>query len=845
MYLRATMKKISLIVLCALTQLVLHAQMRTYIVWLGPYSIDSEMSFSSNNERKQYMFTEMNRQAMDAQKPIKAYLKNKGLSFSSFVVINGLSVKTTPSIASEIQNAFPWAEVVDVSEWKYAHHQPVFMGEEMGLNSRAVNGVEPGLKAVGAPEMWQMGYSGKGVSVLSFDTGVWPNHPAISKQFMANNFPYKQTWQGYFAKYPEDKSSSHGTHTIGTMLGLHAANSDTLGLAFKGYFIATDPIVSNLAFLLPLDSIIGAYNWAMNPDGNTATTYDIPDVICNSWGWVDPPDPNLCTGYIEDMLHNIELVGIANEYSAGNEGPGATTISAPGLVSKNVVNAFTVGAINGNNVAYPIANFSSRGPGVCGVTGSLLIKPEVVAPGVQVRSCVNQNGYSSYDGTSMAGPHVAGALMLLREAFPQVSARDLKEALYYSAVDLGDPGEDNTYGMGIIHVKAAYDYLIADGYTASIPADQDDDTYLQCINAPSTWSCSPTFQPQYTFTNTSSVLIDSVWVRLEANGIELYNEKIALNVAAGATMSVPLTVPISYVDGLNEVWLSVTHNSFSERDVINNNVTFRTTYQLPRNLPYSMTFDSKVGDWKHWEIRNPDNNRTWEMMAAGGLQFNDSALVMRFPLYSSNVGAPQKDQIISPPVQLPNSDDLYVSYWVAYHKRLENQKDTVKLRISEDCKENFTSTLMRHHVGNSAIFEGVSPILFIPNEAAQWKKFVVAIPSAYKNKQVFFDFESNNFKGASFWISNFAVHQGQDYVTTPEYTLMDVHLFPNPTEDVLNIQAKGIQEIEILDMHGRILIRESNEESDFIQTHVNHLSKGVYFIKVHTQFGMRVLKFIR
>ena len=59
----------------------------------------------------------------------------------------------------------------------------------------------------------------------------------------------------------------------------------------------------------------------------------------------------------------------------------------------------------------------------------------------------------------MAAPHVSGSILLLKEAFPYLSGEDLLWAFYLSAVDLGIPGEDNIYGMGMIDVYAAFQYL--------------------------------------------------------------------------------------------------------------------------------------------------------------------------------------------------------------------------------------------------------------------------------------------------------------------------------------------------------------------------------------------------
>jgi hypothetical protein len=80
----------------------------------------------------------------------------------------------------------------------------------------------------------------------------------------------------------------------------------------------------------------------------------------------------------------------------------------------------------------------------------------VSAPGVNVRSCHAGGGYFYWSGTSLATPHVCGAIALLKQAFPDKTGNELKQMLYETARDLGVPGEDNTYGMGIIDVYQAY-----------------------------------------------------------------------------------------------------------------------------------------------------------------------------------------------------------------------------------------------------------------------------------------------------------------------------------------------------------------------------------------------------
>ena len=144
-------------------------------------------------------------------------------------------------------------------------------------------------------------------------------------------------------------------------------------------------------------------------------------------------------------------------FSASNEGPDTLTIGDPPMENWDSVLMFSVGAINGNVPNLNIADFSSRGPTVCSGEGSLLIKPEVSAPGVAVRSALSGGEYGTLGGTSMAAPHVSGALLLLKEAFPYLPGVALMLALYYSCTDLGIPGEDNNYGMGGISLPAAYE----------------------------------------------------------------------------------------------------------------------------------------------------------------------------------------------------------------------------------------------------------------------------------------------------------------------------------------------------------------------------------------------------
>ncbi len=198
----------------------------------------------------------------------------------------------------------------------------------------------------------------------------------------------------------------------------------------------------------------------MNPDSNASTNDDMPTVI--SCSWQDPNASDQCTTSIyRTLLASVEAAGIGVVFSAGNSGPAASSCTPPKNINIDSINVMCVGAVDGNTAGYPIASFSSRGPSICGGTGTLLIKPEVSAPGNNVRSSYSGTSYSLLSGTSMASPHVAGAIALLKQVNPNMTGKQLKAILFSTCTDLGTPGEDNDYGKGLINLMAAYRRMAA------------------------------------------------------------------------------------------------------------------------------------------------------------------------------------------------------------------------------------------------------------------------------------------------------------------------------------------------------------------------------------------------
>lgn len=326
------------------------------------------------------------------------------------------------------------------------------------------NLITSGLLAIQADRVWhELGITGQGRLVSSLDTGVRLSHPALQSRWRGNSEPVGECWFDplNFA-YPFDYDSfatswsrGHGTHTMGTMCGLSESTHDTIGVAWGARWIAGQGLyaTSEESFI---SGIMDIYEWMSDPDGNPNTIDDVPDVSSNSWG-VEA----INTGYLDcdprwnEAIFNMEAAGVVAVFACGNSGPDVQSLGSPANISNDDYFNFSVGAVDAVDPEWPyeIASFSSRGPSDCDTT---VIKPEIVAPGVNVFSGYARNfDYGTESGTSMACPHVAGVVALMREADPDLSGEMTKEILMRTARDLGTPGEDNNYGHGMLDAFGA------------------------------------------------------------------------------------------------------------------------------------------------------------------------------------------------------------------------------------------------------------------------------------------------------------------------------------------------------------------------------------------------------
>src|SRR5438128_9180325 len=186
-----------------------------------------------------------------------------------------------------------------------------------------------------------------------------------------------------------------------------------------------------------------------------------PDITINSW--LCPPSEGCSFDTLQAAVEAQRDAGIQMVVAAGNSGSACSTVTDPCAI---YAASYTVGALNTGTDT--IADFSSRGPVT--IDGSGRIKPDITAPGTNTRSAWNScdSCYGFASGTSMATPHIAGAMALLWSAIPslqnQIDARRAalnNAAVHIASTQCGTVGPpNNVYGWGRVDILAA----VTNGY---------------------------------------------------------------------------------------------------------------------------------------------------------------------------------------------------------------------------------------------------------------------------------------------------------------------------------------------------------------------------------------------
>jgi subtilisin family serine protease len=365
-------------------------------------------------------------------------------------MVNAILVTATPAVIAQI------AERDDVE--KIFLDGPIDTDRAFadgGSAAASPGAAEPGLRVTGAPSLWGRGFTGTGILVMNLDTGVDGVHPSMAGRWLGNDAGVLATdaWldNPAFQSCPVVPCDydMHGTLTLSILTGLEAATNDTVGVSFGSKWIAGAVVGASTG------DVLNGFEWAADAPGGTRPPADVISLSIQdpSVGQAGDCGPN---GTYWQVVDAFEAIGGAIVWAAGNNGPAAQTINFPKNRITTPVNMCTIGNISPHTPTFPIHSTSSRGPSLC---DGLTPKPELVAPGTTIRVATPGGSYGTFTGTSLAAPHAAGVIALLMQAFPQVSGTEIKLALLATARDLGTPGDDNTYGMGLVDANAAFNLL--------------------------------------------------------------------------------------------------------------------------------------------------------------------------------------------------------------------------------------------------------------------------------------------------------------------------------------------------------------------------------------------------
>ncbi|MGM7700842.1 S8 family serine peptidase [Pseudalkalibacillus sp. Hm43] len=630
------------------------------------------------------------KQFLDKQKTNKAVK-----DYQSFFIVNAMAVTANKEVMEQLA-AFPEVAKVLPNEVRQLQPMPeTKKASTQGKVQNETNAVEWNVERIGAPAVWNMGIDGTGTVVANIDTGVQWDHPGLMEQYRgydpANPGSPSHAMNWFDATANEDTpydDQGHGTHTMGTMVGAEPDGSNQVGVAPGAKWIAVKAFTA--AGGTDVD-LLEAGEWIIAPtdaEGNPHPEM-APDVVNNSWGGGSGLDE-----WYRPMVQNWRAADIFPEFSAGN-----TTIFNPGgpgsiATPANYPESFATGATDIND---NLASFSLEGPSPYDE-----IKPDVSAPGVNIRSTVPGSAYEGgWNGTSMAGPHVSAVVALLRQVDSSLTVDEMEEILLSTAEPMtnGEYPEspNNGYGYGLVNAFDAVSSVmnglgVVKGQVTKEGEDAEAPTFEH--SAPSETYAG--LDLPLSLTATDNVSVTSVMLEYEdADG----NWQSAEAVRTEG----------DYLSGTYEAVIpgeAIAEPQLSYRWVVNdfgNNSVTSDEYEVAV-LPgittgYSTDFESQPTGWMSW-----GDNNTWEW---GAPTSGPGEAASGENVYATNLDGDYDNNanmtLMMPPIDL-GEGPAYLQFNNWYN--LERNYDYGHLVISTD-QENWEQLVEFNNVSDGWVEEEI------------------------------------------------------------------------------------------------------------------------------------------
>ncbi|WP_341827470.1 S8 family serine peptidase [Trueperella pyogenes] len=376
-------------------------------------------------------------------------------------VVNAVSATVTKEVAVSLAKT---PGVAEVKVNRKIEADPVVEDSAITLSTLADESspkhVPWNLRQIGISEELQNKYNGQGITVGIIDSGVDVSHPALKDKWRGNTGDKAVSWLDTVGDSPVPvDSTGHGTHVIGTVLGTDPSGKSLLGVAPQANYIAAR--VFDEHGDTDNGRLLKAMEWMLAPVDSSGVRHPelAPRIVNNSWG------TSATDSLLQNALKQWRKAGILPIFSAGNVGEntpgGEGSITQPASFPET----FAVGALRNDDV---VAKFSLRGPSKF----TDKPKPDIAAPGVNIRSSYLNHRLKILSGTSMAAPQVTGVAALVLSANPALKLEQLEEILRKSATSLTDNTHVNSpnhaYGAGKVNAGLAIDMALPNTEVGSV-----------------------------------------------------------------------------------------------------------------------------------------------------------------------------------------------------------------------------------------------------------------------------------------------------------------------------------------------------------------------------------------
>ena len=556
-------------------------------------------------EKGQFVFNALYMTAERTQKDLRVFLDEAGVDYQTFYIANKILVRGGGhSLLAALAARTDVAEIT--ANHKYQIDEPL----EQKPAADSTTAVEPNLTFINADDVWAMGYNGAGTVMAGNDTGLDETHPAIAPHYRGclnppacSSWDHNYNWWDATGTYPTNPSDGfgHGTHTTGIMVG------DDFG----GNQIGVAPGAQTIHCKNMTDGGGGddatfteCFQWDLAPwdlNRQNPRVDMAPDAVNNSWGYWGGNLP-----LFKDEIQALHAAGILVEVSAGGEGSYCASLRSPA----DYWEVLTTGAVDHAD-PFPgtLIGFSARGPSE--LDGDYF--PDILAPGMDIRSALPGTGYAYWSGTSFAGPHATALIGLLWQACPSLRGMVYPtiDYIHQAAAPLtgqfgsncgGDytNGPNNDWGEGTIDALATVQ-LVLNACTMPVEAAWEKEVWINGEGP---------FDPAGTIfgvlTADEVVIVDQVSVAYTTTVNfwleETWQDALALTsweASAGTVMTGTNVLTWEIVAGMPETWYTITKTfEVQEGDWMTSSLT-ETLWvdgMVTQPAPIDVTFEHLLPD---------------------------------------------------------------------------------------------------------------------------------------------------------------------------------------------------------------------------------------------------------